>query len=100
MPQENSNLRERTRSRIKEPGKYSVIFLNDDFTPMDFVVLMLVNIFFKSMEEAETLMMKVHTEGKAIVGIYSLDIAQSKAEKTIAISRANGFPLRVVVQEV
>ncbi|MCH5237656.1 MAG: ATP-dependent Clp protease adaptor ClpS [Muribaculaceae bacterium] len=98
MPQGNSSVKERSRSDLKEPGKYNVIFHNDDFTPMDFVVILLINIFYKDINEAETLMLKVHNEGQAVVGSYSYDIAMTKARNATGISRANGYPLRISVQ--
>lgn len=98
MPQENSNLKDRSRTHLKEPQKYSVIFHNDDFTPMDFVIVILINIFFKDFNEAEQLMFKVHNEGHALVGTYSYDIALSKANTATNIARENGFPLRISVK--
>ena len=97
MPKQSQNTKERTTTGIKEPGEYNVIFHNDDFTPMDFVTLILKHIFFKNDMEAETLMLKVHNEGKAIVGTYSYDIAATKATDAINIARKNGFPLRITV---
>ena len=97
MPNQSQNTKERTISRIKEPGKYNVIFHNDDFTPMDFVTLILTHIFFKNEKEAEALMLKVHNEGKAIVGSYTYDIAMTKATDETNIARKNGFPLRISV---
>ena len=97
MPDHSQNTKERTNTRVKEPGKYNVVFHNDDFTPMDFVTMILKHIFFKSEIEAETLMLKVHNEGKAIVGTYTYDIAMSKATDATNISRKNGFPLRITV---
>lgn len=101
MPQENSNsnVKERIDNGIKEPGKYNVVFHNDDFTPMDFVSLLLIHIFFKSEIEAETLMLKVHNEGKAVVGTYTYDIAVSKVNDATNIARQNGFPLRITVEK-
>lgn len=98
MPQNSQSTQERIRSKIKEPGKYNVIFHNDDFTPMDFVTLILKHIFFKNETEAESLMLKVHHEGKAIVGTYSYDIAMTKATEATDIARKNGFPLRITVK--
>lgn len=98
MPQENSKLKDRSRTHLKEPQKYSVIFHNDDFTPMDFVIVILINIFFKDFNEAEQLMFKVHNEGHALVGTYSYDIALSKANTATNIARENGFPLRISVK--
>ena len=100
MPQENSNIKERGKTGLNEPGKYGVIFHNDDFTPMEFVVLVLLNIFYKDYNESEQLMLKVHMEGKAMVGIYSYDIAMTKANKTISMARASGYPLRISVSPV
>lgn len=90
--------REKQRVDIGEPPKYDVIFHNDDFTPMEFVVFLLENIFFKSNAEAIALMLKVHHSDKATVGIYSYDIAVSKKEKAVALSRENSFPLRITVE--
>ena len=100
MPQENSNsnVKERVNNGIKEPGNYNVIFHNDDFTPMDFVTLLLIHIFFKSEIEAETFMLRVHNEGRAVVGVYTYDIATSKANDATNIARKNGFPLRITVE--
>lgn len=98
MPKEQTNLKEKTNSEIKEPRHFAVVLHNDDFTTMDFVVEVLTEIFFKTLEEAENLMLKVHNEGAAIAGIYSLDIAASKANKATARARKEGFPLRLTVE--
>ena len=98
MPQEHSNIKEKNSSRTKSPGQFDVIFINDDFTPMEFVVLVLMAIFFKTPEEAEMLMLKVHNEGKAIVGTYSYDIAMSKTYKATTAARESGYPLQIVVK--
>lgn len=89
-----------TRFKTKEPSLYNVIMHNDDETTMDFVVMVLVRIFHKSEQDAETVMLKIHNEGSAIVGAYSRDIAQSKANQTMALARQEGFPLSVTIQEV
>ena len=70
MAQEQTAIRERQKTRLKEPGRYVVMMFNDDFTPMDFVVEILESIFFKSQAEAEAIMLKVHHEEKAVVGTY------------------------------
>lgn len=100
MSKESTNTKERHKTKLKEPGKYTVVFHNDDFTPMDFVVLVLVRIFFKSLDEAHQLMMKVHLEGKADIGTYSYDIAMTKANNATHVARVNGFPLRITVKSV
>lgn len=95
MAQERISVRERQNTRYKEPQRYKVIMFNDDFTPMDFVVEVLEGIFFKSGTEAEQLMLKVHREEKAVVGIYSYDIAKSKTEKAMEKAREEKYPLKL-----
>ena len=99
MPQENTSVKENIHSTIREPNQYIVTFHNDDFTPMDFVTLVLMHIFFKSEEDALRLMLKVHHEGKAKVGTYSYDIAHSKANIAMNLARENGYPLRISVDK-
>ncbi len=95
MPQEQSSIRERQRTDLKEPRRYKVIIYNDDFTTMEFVVKILTEVFFKSKAEAETLMLAVHHSDKAVVGIYTYDIALSKVQKATRMARDAGFPLRL-----
>ena len=83
---------------LKEPKRYKVTIYNDDFTTMEFVVKILVEVFFKSEAEAETLMLKVHHSDKAVVGIYSYDVATSKVRKATNMAREAGFPLRLTVE--
>lgn len=80
------------------PPERKVVFYNDDFTTMDFVVDVLVSIFNKSQDEAEILMQQVHNNGSSVVGTYTFDIAVSRANLTTQIARKNGFPLRVEVE--
>ena len=77
MAKEQSQLRERQRTDLREPRRYKVIIYNDDFTTMEFVVMILKQVFLKREEEAEALMLLVHLSVKAVVGIYSYDIAVS-----------------------
>ena len=98
MPQEQSQIRERQRTDLREPRRYKVIIYNDDFTTMEFVVKILVTVFFKSEAEAETLMLKVHHSDKAVVGIYSYDIAVSKVNKATQMARDEGYPLRLTYE--
>ncbi len=94
MAQQQSSTKE--HSRYKEPQHYKVIIYNDDETTMDFVVNVLTNIFNKSHDEAETLMLRIHNQGQAIVGVYTYDIARTKVHQTTAIAQEEGFPLRLV----
>lgn len=97
MPNPHSNTKERTRTQFREPLKYNVWIYNDDFTPMDFVVLLLMKVFRKTEMDAMQLMLKVHHSEKAVAGSYSLDIAKSKAAQATVLARQNGYPLRVEV---
>ena len=75
-----------------------MIIYNDDFTTMEFVVMILVQVFLKSEEEAQALMLQVHHSDKAVVGIYSYDIAVSKVNKATQMARDEGFPLRLTYE--
>lgn len=95
MAKEQTAVRDRTRTNLREPRCYKVIIYNDDFTTMEFVVLVLTSVFFKSAEEAEALMLAVHKSGSAVVGIYSYDVAISKVRKATMMAREENFPLRL-----
>lgn len=84
---------------IKEPKKYKVLFLNDDTTPMEFVVGILIDIFKHTASTAETITMKIHNEGSGVVGIYSHEIAEMKAAETVNTARNQGFSLQVKIEE-
>jgi ATP-dependent Clp protease adaptor protein ClpS len=85
---------------VKEPGKYNVIMLNDDQTPMDWVIEILKQIFKHSDASAETLTMTIHNEGSAVIGTYKYEIAEQKTVEAINASRNHGFPLQLKVEEV
>ena len=82
-----------TKHKVKKPKRYAVIFHNDDFTTMDFVVFVLMKMFHKSHEDASRIMINVHKNGHDIVDIYTKEIAEEKAADTIEVATANGFPL-------
>lgn len=88
----------REKIRIEEPRRYKVLFHNDDFTTMEFVTHVLQAVFGKPADEAVVLMMKVHREGLAMVGIYSYDVAMTKASQATAMARREGFPLRITCE--
>ncbi len=92
-------VKERTDSRIKEPKQYNVIMLNDDFTSMEFVVNVLIDIFHKDQVTAQALMLNVHKKGQAVVGRYPYDIAVTKVGTAIARAKEQGFPFRMTVEE-
>lgn len=83
---------------IEVPPEKDVVFYNDDYTTMDFVVEVLVSIFNKSHDDAENLMQTVHQNGSAVIGTYTYDIAVSRTNLTRSIAKKNGFPLRVEVE--
>lgn len=95
----NSAFKEKTDNKVKEPKKYNVVMWNDDFTTMDFVVEILVDIFQKDEDTAQALMMGVHQKGKAVVAVYSYDIAMTKVSAATARARQQGFPFRMTVEE-
>lgn len=78
---------------LKSPQKYKVVFHNDDFTPFYFVEQVLTVIFGKSPEAAKQVTLEVHQKGKAVAGIYTLEIATTKQEQTLYNAKQNGFPL-------
>lgn len=95
MPNEQTAVRDRTNTSLREPRRYKVIIYNDDFTTMEFVVHVLTSVFFKTSDEAEQLMLDVHHKGSATVGVYSYDIASSKVRKATMMAREENFPLRL-----
>ena len=84
---------------LKEPAKYKVVLHNDDYTSMDFVVDILMRIFYKNYEEAQRIMLQVHQNGKAVCGIYSFEIAQTKAQQVKQLAKQSGFPLLATIEE-
>ncbi len=92
--------KEKEKHRVKPPSKYKVVFHNDDFTPMDFVVIALIAVFRKSTEEAFRIMMNVHEKGRGIAGgPYSKEIAETKVAKVIDFARQNGHPLKATFEK-
>ena len=94
-----SAFREKTSDQVKEPPQYNVIMLNDDFTTMDFVVKILIEVFKKDAATAERLMLIVHKQGQAVVGTYPYDIAVTKVSRALSMAREEGFPFRMTVEE-
>lgn len=92
-------LDEKIENITKEPSKYNVIFLNDDSTPMDWVIYVLISVFKHTAEKAQALTMKIHEEGSAVVGSYHYEIAEQKAIETTNSSRERGYPLKVTLEE-
>ena len=89
------SVRGQTNSRIKIPKQYQVLIYTDDFTPMDFVVRVLVQIFNKDESGAVALMLTIHKGNYAVAGVYPRDIAQTKAMEAVQWARKEGYPLKV-----
>jgi ATP-dependent Clp protease adaptor protein ClpS len=81
------------------PSKYKVILLNDNSTPMNFVIDLLIGIFSKSANEAKTITMQVHNDGSGIAGVYSYEIAEQKVYEATALSRVYEYPLSFKIEE-
>ena len=92
-------VKERTDSKNQEPTLYKVVLLNDDYTPMDFVVHVLESLFQKSPAEAFRVMMQVHVNGRGIAGIYPWEVAETKADKVASLANEAGHPLRATIEE-
>tara|TARA_B000000609_G_scaffold143656_1_gene123835 strand:+ start:324 stop:626 length:303 start_codon:yes stop_codon:yes gene_type:complete len=83
---------------VKEPNKYQVIFVNDSFTPMEFVVEVLMSIFYHTQQDAEKIMIDVHEKGKGTAGVFFYEVAEQKALETTHLARSNGHPLNVEIE--
>jgi ATP-dependent Clp protease adaptor protein ClpS len=88
------------RPQVAEPPKYAVLLHNDDYTTMEFVIEVLVEDFRKTHEESMGLMLKVHHEGKAVAGVFSLDIAETKVMRVTEKARKAGYPLKLTIEPV
>jgi len=84
---------------LEEPKKYKVLLLNDDFSTMDFVIEILVNVFRKSVEESEKIMFDIHNNGKAVCGVYTHEIAFTKVGQVKTMARKANFPLKAIAEE-
>jgi len=90
---------EKIKQTVKEPSNYNVIMLNDDTTPVEWVIGVLKQIFKHTDVNAESLTMSIHNEGSAVVGTYKYEIAEQKSNEAINASRNHGFSLQVKVEE-
>jgi ATP-dependent Clp protease adaptor protein ClpS len=99
VAQSNDQVKERVEIEKKEPTEHKVVLLNDDYTTMEFVIHVLEEVFSRSPAEAYQIMMHVHVNGRGIAGVYAWEVAETKAEKVIALARESGFPLKAVTEE-
>ena len=89
--------------RVREPNKpskFAVVLHNDDYTPMDFVVFVLQEVFNHPFERAEHIMLSVHKEGLGVAGIYNLEIAETKAFETAEFAKEHQYPLKITIEEI
>jgi ATP-dependent Clp protease adaptor protein ClpS len=97
--QTDGAVKERAVNKTEEPKLYNVILLNDDYTTMEFVLQILETLFQKSPAEAYRIMMHVHRNGRGLAGVYTYEVAETKAEKVAALAAEAGYPLRATIEE-
>ena len=95
---EGSVVAERQMQRVAPPPVYQVVLLNDDFTPMEFVVMVLQQYFRHDLEGATRIMLKIHHEGRGVCGVYTRDVAATKVELVLAAARRAGHPLQCIME--
>ena len=99
---EQTEIQKESRSMVrtapKEPRRYNVIILNDDFTTFEFVIEVMMTVFGKTRQQSEDIAEETHIRQKAVVGRYPLDIARSKVAKATRMARSEGFPLKFEIQ--
>lgn len=86
-------------TRVRKPPLYRVLMLNDDFTPMEFVVMVLMRFFGKDAPTATRIMLRVHHEGKALVGVYARQVAEARVAKVNGFARESGHPLKCIFEK-
>ena len=92
-----TNIQSKTRVEIKYPDRYKILILNDDYTPFEFVISLLVEVFNKSGDEAKRVTAEVHELGQGVVGYYNAEVAEQKSSEATLLSRTAGHPLVVKV---
>ncbi len=88
------------KNQLKKPRMHKVILFNDDFTSMEFVITVLVEVFRKSMSEATQLTLQIHHKGVGVCGVYSYEIAETKVALVLQLAEKNEFPLQATLEEV
>jgi len=95
---QGSVVAERQQGKTQPPPMYQVVMLNDDYTPMEFVVMVLQQFFQRDLEAATQIMLKIHHEGRGICGVYTKDVAATKVELVLAAARRAGHPLQCIME--
>jgi ATP-dependent Clp protease adaptor protein ClpS len=93
VPKKQKDILVKDRQDVERPKKYKVVLYNDDYTPMDLVTLILMSVFNKGKPEAESIMLKIHRQGKGVAGVYSKEIADTKTTTTKLYASEAGYPL-------
>jgi ATP-dependent Clp protease adaptor protein ClpS len=96
---QDGTILETEKAKVKPPPMYRVILYNDDYTPMEFVVQVLQKFFLLPREQATRIMLKVHTEGRGVCGVYPKDVASTKVEQVVSYARQHQHPLQCVMEE-
>ncbi|CAN5141258.1 ATP-dependent Clp protease adapter ClpS [soil metagenome] len=97
--QDDSVVAERQAQRVEPPPMYQVLILNDDYTPMEFVVSVLQKFFSMGREKATAVMLKVHRDGRGVCGVYPHDVAATKVDQVVDFARQHQHPLQCVMEE-
>jgi ATP-dependent Clp protease adaptor protein ClpS len=95
----DTGVQTRTRPRTKKPSNYKVLMLNDDYTPMEFVVLVLQRFFTMDIEDATRVMLQVHQQGIAVCGVFTYEVAETKVSQVIDFARENQHPLQCTLEK-
>jgi ATP-dependent Clp protease adaptor protein ClpS len=95
----DDNVLEAQRSKLKPPSMFKVMLLNDDYTPMEFVVLVLQNFFSMGIEDATRVMLQVHQQGVAVCGVFTYEVAETKVSQVIDFARENQHPLQCTLEK-
>lgn len=99
LPETKEESDVKTRHGVKEPSMYKVLLHNDDYTTMEFVVDVLIQVFRKSLEEATSIMLNVHKLGIGVCGVYTLEVAETKVETVLRMAREQGHPLKCSMEK-
>jgi ATP-dependent Clp protease adaptor protein ClpS len=99
MPSTDIQVEEKIKIKATEPKRWKVILLNDDSTPMEFVIAVLMEIFRHTSDSARDIMLQVHETGSGVAGVYSFEIAEAKAVEATNLARTNGHPLQIKLEE-
>jgi ATP-dependent Clp protease adaptor protein ClpS len=96
---DNTGVATRTRPKVKKPSRYKVLILNDDYTPMEFVVFVLERLFNKSRAEATRIMLHIHNHGVGLCGVFSYEVAETKVAQVLDLARRNEHPLQCTLEK-